>query len=49
MDYDEMKQRQNLWRCDCSDEGEHIDVDYHESDCSYVKWYQKQEFDGDDE
>ncbi len=28
----------NLWRCDCSDEGVHIDPDQHESTCSYVDW-----------
>lgn len=51
MDYDEAKKKQNLWRCDCSDEGEHINVDYHESNCGYAKWYERQDFedDGDDE
>lgn len=48
--YEEQKKRINLWRCDCSDEGEHISTDYHQSNCAYIDWYNRQGFDeGDNE
>ena len=31
--------KQNLWRCDCSDEGEHTSIHRHESSCRYGVWY----------
>jgi hypothetical protein len=37
--YRQTKLEQNIWRCDCSDEGKHIDIRYHESGCNYGAWY----------
>jgi len=31
----------NLWRCDCPDDGYHVDADYHDSNCKYGKAYLK--------
>lgn len=30
---------QNLWRCDCSNEGKDINIDRHESSCRFGVWY----------
>jgi hypothetical protein len=38
-DNEEELKKQNLWRCDCNDEGEHISTTYHESGCNYALWY----------
>lgn len=37
--YRQVKLEQNIWRCDCSDEGKHTNVNYHESSCRYGVWY----------
>ncbi len=42
--YRETKLEQNLWRCDCSDEGNHTDVNKHESSCRYGLWYVENDF-----
>lgn len=31
----------NIWRCNCADEREHTDPDYHQSICWYAQWYRK--------
>lgn len=36
---DEQLAKRNLYKCDCSDKGKHIDLDYHESGCNYALWY----------
>lgn len=37
--YRQIKLEQNIWRCDCSDEGKHTAIHYHESGCGYGVWY----------
>lgn len=37
--YRQVKLEQNIWRCDCGDEGQHIDIDRHEESCLYGVWY----------
>lgn len=37
--YRQTKLEQNLWRCDCSNEGKHTDIDRHELGCNYALWY----------
>lgn len=29
----------NLWKCDCSDDGKHVNPDCHEAACNYALWY----------
>ena len=45
------RQSDNLWRCDCGDNGTHTNPDYHDYGCTYLLWYALQNFDNieDDE
>lgn len=43
--YRQMKLEQNLWRCDCSDEGQHTDIKRHEAECNYGVWYSLNDMD----
>ena len=41
----------NLWRCDCNDDGGHVEIDFHDFGCQYALWYlrKKREMTGDDD
>lgn len=30
---------ENMWRCDCADNMNHLEVDFHEFGCQYALWY----------
>lgn len=49
---EQILKEENLWKCDCSDEGKHISEMFHEGFCNYLLWLSLQDFDslrGNDE
>jgi len=31
--------QENIWRCECADDGMHINPTYHYFGCAYITWF----------
>jgi hypothetical protein len=42
--YLQVRLEQNLWRCDCNNEGKDAAINKHETSCRYGLWYAENDF-----